>query len=231
MGTSRLRMVKWLAQGFTAKEWLSLKDDPRNPASQDSIHWVGGRCCLSGCRALWAVPPWPSLVPYLLPWRLLHLLQLLCLARPCSMCSGLWLLPAWFPGSCGRASFAWSSGSSWPALHLRIFSPSLCCLWTVWAYQGQPGSFGFIFLLWVTLAFSLRGRSPLIVAGLCSAPGWSPASPLTAPPWLTHSLMGSWQAGRLSLMPFLPLGTDRSFPTLRLQLKYKGYLQNIEKII
>lgn len=157
MGTSRLRMVKWLAQGFTAKEWLSLKDDPRNPASQDSIHRVGGWCCLSGCRALWAVPPWPSLVPYLLPWRLLHLLQLLCLARPCSMCSGLWLLPAWFPGSCGRASFAWSSGSSWPALHLRIFSPSLCCLWTVWAYQGQPGSFGFIFLLWVTLAFSLRG--------------------------------------------------------------------------
>lgn len=38
MGISRLRKVNWLAQGFTAKEWLNLKDDPSSPASQAGVH-------------------------------------------------------------------------------------------------------------------------------------------------------------------------------------------------
>ena len=119
MGMSRLRKVNWLAQGFTAKEWLNLEDDPRSPASQAGVH--PEMSCLSRMQGPVTLPSTtlPDSLPA--PQSLLHLLLLgWAVLQPV-----LWAPPApgaRFPGSCGRASFAWSSGSSWPASRLMFSS-------------------------------------------------------------------------------------------------------------
>ena len=118
MGMSRLRKANWLAQGFTAKEWLNLKDDPRSPASQAGVHPRDDMPLQKAGPCDPALHDPPDSLPA--PQSRLHHLLVLGWAV---LQHVLWALPApgeRFPGSCGRASFAWSSGSSWPAFRLMF---------------------------------------------------------------------------------------------------------------
>lgn len=106
-------------QGFTAKEWLNLKDDPSSPVLL--LCSPQGQAASPERRALWPFLHDPSLTPYLF----LSASSTSSLLLGWAVLQRAWALPApgaaWFPGSCGRASFAWSSGSSWPAHVFFLF--------------------------------------------------------------------------------------------------------------
>ena len=145
MGMSRLRKANWLPQGFTAKEWLNLKDDPKSPASQAGVHprddlplQNAGPC-----------PPRPS-------WLLT------CSSEPPPPPPRPWLS--------GPAACPLGSACSWRAVSRQLWAGLICMVFRkllasfpphVFFFPsddfGQPESSGFILLLWVTLAFSLKG--------------------------------------------------------------------------
>lgn len=148
MGMSRLRKVNWLAQGFTAKEWLNLEDDPRSPASQAGVHPRDELPLQNAglCDPSLHDPPW----------------LLTCSSEP---------PPPPPPRLSGPAACSLGSACSWRVVSRQLWAGLICMVFRkllagfpphVFFFFpsddfGQPESSGFILLLWVTLAFSLKG--------------------------------------------------------------------------
>lgn len=152
MGKPSLRKLRRLAEGFPAKEWLSLKDEPSSLPSQARFHLPRASRLLP-LRTLGPCDP--------------SLRDPLCLltcslgaassaSLPCSPARKYFVF--WLPRPDFQA--AWVGliciglSSTWPALTVSGFLlPS-----DDFGLPVHPGSFGcFVFLLWVTLAFFSEG--------------------------------------------------------------------------